>query len=256
MKNSERPSKQAHARDSLHQHLHLYALAASAAGVSMLALAQSSEAEIIYTPARQSIGFYNLDLTGDGTTDFTLWTYRNSSFGSVRAGDAHVSPAQTGNGVQGYIGFDHLPFASALKAGYSIGPSGKFVSASLFMARASANLNRSDRWKHCYGQFQYPHDHYLGLKFMISGEVHYGWARLNVKCFDGVVAGLLTGYAYETVPNQSLKAGQKREKKEELGDESLNGPDEPTPPSIQAPASATLGILAKGAPALSIWRRE
>jgi hypothetical protein len=55
MKTSQRPSKQVHVRDSLHQHLHVYALAASAAGVSMLALAQPGEAEIIYTPANVSI---------------------------------------------------------------------------------------------------------------------------------------------------------------------------------------------------------
>ena len=55
MKTSERPSKQAHVRDSLHQHLHMYALAASAAGVTMLALAQSSEAEIIYTAAETTL---------------------------------------------------------------------------------------------------------------------------------------------------------------------------------------------------------
>jgi hypothetical protein len=49
MKTSERPSKQVHVRNPLHQQLHIYALAASAAGVSMLALARPSEAEIIYT---------------------------------------------------------------------------------------------------------------------------------------------------------------------------------------------------------------
>lgn len=253
MKTSERPSKQVQVRDSLHQHLHLYALAASAAGVSMLALAQSSEAEIIYTPANQYIGyFYYLDLTGDGTKDFVL-VNRSNNQGSFAQGEAAIGAFQTGNGVvQGYIGRSNRSFAAALKAGYSIGPSGNFVSSG-YMAVASRNWNRSYKRKRCSGQFQYPHDHFLGLKFMISGEVHYGWARLDVKCSEGTVTALLTGYAYETIPNQGLKAGQKKEK---LENERWNEPVQPAPPSVPAPTSATLGMLAKGAQALSIWRSE
>ena len=55
---------------------------------------------------------------------------------------------------------------------------------------------------------------YLGLKFMINGEVHYGWARLNETCDKGNNSIRLTGYAYETIPNQGIKAGQKKEKLE------------------------------------------
>jgi hypothetical protein len=55
-------------------------------------------------------------------------------------------------------------------------------------------------------------DRYLGLKFVINGEVHYGWARLSVtlghqRQFDDV-SGTLTGYAYETVPEKPIIAGQ------------------------------------------------
>jgi len=47
----------------------MYALAASAAGVSLLALAQSSEAKVAYTKVHQVIGtngIYSLDLNHDG----------------------------------------------------------------------------------------------------------------------------------------------------------------------------------------------
>jgi hypothetical protein len=47
-------------------------------------------------------------------------------------------------------------------------------------------------------------DRYLGLKFVILGEVHYGWARLSVTLEHqrqfGDVSGTLTGNAYETSP--------------------------------------------------------
>ena len=101
---------------------------------------------------------------------------------------------------------------------------------------------------------------YLGLKFVVDGEVHYGWARLSVTLGHdrqhGDVVGTLTGYAYETVPDKPIIAGR------------ITGPDvitmqaetgEITPPApLVAPACApvTLGVLAKGALALDLWRRE
>jgi hypothetical protein len=53
---------------------------------------------------------------------------------------------------------------------------------------------------------------YLGLKFVIHGKVHYGWARLSVTLghhwqYDDV-SGTLTGYAYETLPNKPIITGK------------------------------------------------
>ena len=77
MKRSPRSRKPANLSESIHQQLNMYALAAGAAGVSVLALAQPSEAEIKYTPTHVVIGkggvsIYNLDLNHDGITDFTI----------------------------------------------------------------------------------------------------------------------------------------------------------------------------------------
>jgi hypothetical protein len=94
-------------------------------------------------------------------------------------------------------------------------------------------------------------DRYLGLKFNIDKKIHFGWARLNVvfNGYTGFIA-TLTGYAYETIPNKSIIAGQTK------------GPDDTTIEephgSLTAPSpqSASLGALALGAPGLSVWRRE
>jgi hypothetical protein len=87
---------------------------------------------------------------------------------------------------------------------------------------------------------------YLGLKFMIHGEVHFGWARLTVpKNLRSIV---LTGYAYETTPNKPLKAGQTSEtasdevKSADTWDLPANGP--------------SLGMLARGVEAMEVWRRS
>jgi len=53
---------------------------------------------------------------------------------------------------------------------------------------------------------------YLGLKFVIHGKVHYGWARLSVALGHhrqyNDVSGTLTGYAYETIAGQGVTTGQ------------------------------------------------
>lgn len=91
---------------------------------------------------------------------------------------------------------------------------------------------------------------YLGVKFKINGRFHFGWARLTVTTQAKSFAATLTGFAYETIPGKAITAGQTK------------GPDDisvetPTA-SLTAPTPepATLGMLALGAPALSIWRRE
>lgn len=73
---------------------------------------------------------------------------------------------------------------------------------------------------------------YLGLKFVVHGKVHYGWARLSVTLghhqqYDDV-SGTLTGCAYETVPNKPIIAGHTK------------GPD------VVTVQPGTLGSLARG----------
>jgi hypothetical protein len=65
----------------------------------------------------------------------------------------------------------------------------------------------------------------------------------------GGIAATLTGCAYETVPNKPILAGQMS------GSEvsSAIAPQEMLAPSHP---SATLGMLARGADHLAIWRRD
>jgi hypothetical protein len=93
---------------------------------------------------------------------------------------------------------------------------------------------------------------YLGFEFVIKGKVHYGWARLSVKNNDGGnIEGTLTGFAYETIPNKPIIAG-KTESAEE------GSIDEANPAILNEPTlqPGSLGLLAMGSPALSVWRRE
>src|SRR5208337_321839 len=113
---------------SVHHQLDLYALAASAAGVSLLALAQPSEAKIVYTKTHQVIGtngVYPLDLNHDGTIDFLI-----QQSGSGSGSNRLFAKEAFGNAVEGNIGSNGWPLASALNKGATIGPSQRFVSSS------------------------------------------------------------------------------------------------------------------------------
>jgi hypothetical protein len=103
---------------------------------------------------------------------------------------------------------------------------------------------------------------YLGLKFTIDGETHYGWARLTVakgKRGSQVVDAILTGYAYETVANKPLYAGvlpfanpTSNEMKRQNDDAKVMDAHRDDPATVPG----SLGLLARGAEAISIWRER
>ena len=203
--------------DSLNRQLNIYAQVASAAGVSVLALAGASEAKVVYTETYQvthpGVPQY-IDLNHDGIKDFVLRTsfYRGSSgiqVGLPAAGYRNANNVVAGRRVSSGSGY-FLSAASALPAGARIGPKGNFAVRSPVMA---AELFNGVGSQYSYlgpwaGKGEGVTDRYLGLKFVVDGEVHYGWARLSVTLGhhrqSGDVSGTLTGYAYGTVPTSLL----------------------------------------------------
>lgn len=244
--------------DSTHQRLNMYALAAGAAGVSLLSFAQPSEAEIIYTSAHITLGPTTyLDLNHDGINDFKFANVHSSHCEGVCTTTfaAHRGTAfnsQNGNlAVYGVAGSNHISgtggFAAALRLGARVGPGGKFAPGGTKMMHANAqnssNAFGTGPWAGTAGLGTY---RCLGFKFVISGQVHFGWARIQTTVTrNASIQATLTGYAYETVPGRPIIAGAKTGPVEAQGK---------VPAATSAPAS--LGLLALGAPGLSIWRRD
>jgi hypothetical protein len=240
------PRKTAKLSASLQHQLHMYAFAASAAGVGLLALTQPTEAKIVYTPTHHVIGKngrYKLDLNHDKIADFLLVnTYGCNTDYCI---DALSAIPTGGNGVEGMRGFLSIPYASALKRGARIGPKAHF--SGKLMASSQSGQGSLGRWLNVTNG-------YLGLKFTIKGKTHYGWARLTVHALGGAfIKATLTGYAYQTIPNKPIIAGQTK-----LTDEIDDSIGQPNPAALTAliPEPTTLGALAMGAPGLSIWRRK
>lgn len=245
--NPDRSRSSARLGSKLDNKLIAYASAASAAGVGVLAVAQPAEAKIVYTPAHVSITQTNvpvyLDINHDGINDFQLLNdFQN--FGNRRSwflGVAGVAP-YVGNGVLG-----NANSASALANGIPIGPR-KHFSGSTGAVQGMARIYTSNyNLRTSSGQWRNTTSRYLGLKFSINGQTHYGWARLSVHARVGAFSALLTGYAYETVPNMPIVTGK------------TTGPS-----GFENPATfggserelASPGLLALGASGITLWRRE
>jgi hypothetical protein len=88
---------------------------------------------------------------------------------------------------------------------------------------------------------------YLGLEFVIKGEIHFGWAHLQLA---GESSPTIIGYAYETIPNRPIVTGQIK------GTNETNLKQPEASLTLPAPQPASLGLLALGSRGLSIWRRN
>jgi len=232
---------------AFHNSLNAYALSAAAAGVALLAAAAPADAEIVFTPVNGTIApgsKYQLDLNNDGVIDFTI--ENNLHLSTTPFGDdLNIFPAK-GNAVwQG----SREPFnqitAAALPAGVPVGTGKPFVFKNANMAYASLGAGSPSYVSG--GPWKSATDRFLGLRFIIDGEVHFGWARLTViaKSHDEAVHATITGYAYETEANTPILTGKISGPTEKLG--MHQGENNPR---------ANLGVLALGAPGLSLWRRK
>jgi hypothetical protein len=241
--------------ETINQRLTLYSFAAAAAGVGVLALAQPAEGSIVVTQADVTVGVGTpafIDLNGDGKTDF--------EFSIARGGYDHsfyntlnVIPLTGGRpvgGARGQIG----PYGSALVAGAKIGPSAHFSSS---VARGQVMLERTNGFvsgssqytaygpwgvKGTYGSYRY-----LGVKFLINGQTHYGWIKLLVSRSPGF-QGFIQEFAYETTANKSLTAGQTQA--------STLDSSTAVEQNKLGPVGPSLGMLAAGVDGLPLWREQ
>jgi hypothetical protein len=176
-------------------------------------LVQPADAEIVYTKTHKVIAAnqtLHLDLNHDGTTDFDLKdTFSTTTVGSF--GRLMAVPAQPKNHAWGHTVFGKA-YASALLAGVEVGPKGEFLPAAGLMAETTftGGVRVPPNNGSCTAPWANVSNRYLGLKFVVKGQTHFGWARLNVSCSNRHVTATLTGYAYETVANRPIVTGKQK----------------------------------------------
>jgi hypothetical protein len=209
-----------------------YALAAVAAGVGL----QSAQAEVVYVATHQELlpnSVLNLDLNHDGVSDFAFRNYRRYHSSGGRTGSFFSTGSLRvrglrGNQVIGTLGTFSRGLALALSSGYIVKSRAKFLPpGSLFMRYCGRSNDRTN----VFGPWDAVIDRYLGLKFTINGETHFGWARLSERHVNCTLQAVLTGYAFETVPSKPILTGQTS---------SMN------PGRLHRPEAGQLGHLAAG----------
>jgi hypothetical protein len=226
--------------------INLISLAAIATGLGVMAFAVPAEGKVVVTKTNLPINGTNsllpptsIDLNHDGVADLE---FGQGSF--ISAGTFQIAiTGKVFNG--GAVTTSPHSYVAALKHGAGIGPSAQFGNG-YFDVEVS---NGRDKSSHPYSQHLVgnwggnPTNRFMGVKFLIDGQTHYGWVRLQIKTGKGkFLSGTITGYAYETIANKKLEAGV-----------SSNDPAEET--SVGGNRSS-LGMLALGFDGLAMWRRE
>ncbi len=226
----------------LDKRLAAYVTAATASGIGFIGLPQTAEAKIIYTPTNTQVFERNvpLDLNNDGIADFN---FKSGSEG--HSFWMSLFPAVAGNGVKWNSAVNS---AVALAFGQPVGPNAKFQTSISYGARIIGGFDTGGSYG-SGGAFANTTNRYVGLKFSINGQTHYGWARLSAKLVGtGAIGVVMTGYAYETTPNKTILVGH-------LHPDHIAG-IKPVA-TVGAPKQpASLGLLAQGARGIAVWRRD
>ncbi|RME89402.1 MAG: hypothetical protein D6766_14740 [Verrucomicrobia bacterium] len=132
-------------------------------------------------------------------------------------------------------------YAQMFGAGEIIGPSRAFGTGDVTMAVAWSGLVSSSTWSSS-GTGPWvgpgPQRGYLGLRFQMNGNTHYGWADVTVENEypqEGLPKLTLHRFAYETEPDTPIQAGAVPE---------------------PAETATAMGLLALGAAGLARYRRR
>jgi hypothetical protein len=237
-------TKAANLSESMHRRLNMYTLAASAAGVSLLACSPPAEAKVIFTntwiPITPTTATTNIDMTNDGVADFVISNHRieKCSFSFCSYATMKVLPQHSHNEVWG-----NGSYAAALRSGVTVGSKGQFKPGHEVMAKATFDQGTEGSAYGSAGPWKQTTNRYLGVKFIIDGEVHFGWVRIDVAEAVGGIYAAVSGYAYETLPNKSIVTGQKSGTPNQLNKQN------PDSASVDVPAAVrgSLGMLALGA---------
>ena len=177
--------------------------------VTAMLFSASANAQIVYTDVNPDSSVacngnqncnltYFLDLNNDGLVDFRInlgYYYHNFNVRWVNIIDSVGNAfAISTNG------------AKKLFMNDTIGPSQTWQHDSLaYLRRWSSAVNGS-----YLGEWIYETGKYLGLALNVSGLTYYGWVRLDVTvdASSGTCICIIKDYAYNSIPNQPILAGQ------------------------------------------------
>jgi hypothetical protein len=169
--------------------------------------AAGAQAQVVYTDvnpdyshdAPQNNGFaaYPLDLNNDQTVDFVVAS-RDTVTPNAHVRLTFAAPYGAGNAVAGETPSAY-DYALALDINTMVDSTLNWIAATNTMAYNVDSANPyNENWNGVT-------DKYLGLQFVVGGNTHYGWARLDCNAIgDSVV---VKDYAFDATPNTGIMTG-------------------------------------------------
>lgn len=130
----------------------------------------------------------NFDFNNDGTTEFTFSEFDSSI-------ESYFNPNNVNFVTVGTMATSNWDVMKSLNTGVVVG------SGSNFAAEGDAYINPF--WAGTSDMFPNG-DSYIGTTFKIGNNKYYGWILVNSN--NGTIT--VKSYAYNDVPNQSIKTGQ------------------------------------------------
>ena len=164
-----------------------------------LSLSSSGQGTIVYNnPADIPVFgsdpyFYNLDLNGDGTTDFVLRASNAEFMVIPTAQNAVLGTLAPPPNLVGAVGAFGFGYAISLAP---VAPR-QWIQAGVAPVFGSYGPSFAYEWRGVKS------DAYMGAQFYIGSEIHYGWVHLRV--FRN--GGYIKEWAYDTVAGQGILAG-------------------------------------------------
>jgi hypothetical protein len=176
--------------------------------------------QIVYTNVDPDIiidtasGQYNLDFNVDAMIDVTLnvmnvmeFTSISTSTSAVYAGSLAVVTPGIGAGVVAILGSSSSSYVTAMNNGDLIGTAAVFGGSSMAALAVDITITSSfSSYQISNGAFLGVTDKFLGVKFLIGTNTHYGWARLDVSANADTIR--LKDYAYNVAADSPILAGQ------------------------------------------------
>lgn len=174
------------------------ALTAAIAGVA------DASGQIVYTDvtpdfAGTSGDEYFLDIDNNGTDDFRIFNV----VGSYSQINLFAQPLTASNDVLASNNSNNYGYPFALSSGAPISNNTNY-----WLNNGYSSGYLSMNYYSCgYGNWCSVTDKYLGLRFNIGGNTHYGWARLDVPN-NAADSWTVKDYAYNMTAGDPINAGQ------------------------------------------------
>ena len=152
----------------------------------------------------QSLGNYLLNVNSEGSVSDVIDDFE---IRIVSSSDLRITPLNNvnnevlGNPYSSSSSFYVFPYALSNGAPISSSPpTGSWFNNSFSVGVQDLNYSSCARGNWCSVT-----DKYLGLRFDIGGNIHYGWARLDVGTSGS--AWVIKDYAYEQTQDVAINAG-------------------------------------------------